>query len=301
MGGEGATVRIGFVGSFGTVHEVVQMAVEAEQHGWDGFFTWDGVDLGGAMGDTSFPVWDPWAVLAAAAVRTERITLGALVFAVPRRRPWVLAKQAVTVDHLSGGRLVLPVGLGVPDDRAVAGVRGEAVGVRERAERLDDALALLDRSWRGETFDLDGTHVHVEGMRLLPRPVERPDGRHRIPVWPVAAFPSARSMGRAVRWDGVVPQLRGDRAMDPMTPQDVAEVVAWAREHRDPAAGPFDVVVQGVLPDDPAEAADLVGGLAQAGATWFVDSRWDPQAATPERLLARLRLGPPDLGPLASG
>ncbi|MFC0643960.1 LLM class flavin-dependent oxidoreductase [Cellulomonas phragmiteti] len=280
-------MRLGVVGSFGTVHEVVDLAVEAEGHGWDGFFTWDGVDLGG------MDAWDPWAVLAAAAVRTERVTLGALVFALPRRRPWVFAKQAVTVDHLSGGRLVLPVGLGVPTDRAVSGVSGEAATLRERAERLDDALAVLERSFTGDRFDVDGGHLRVDGLQLRPVPVTRPDGRSRIPVWVVGSFPSARSMGRAVRYDGVVPQHRGERAEQPLDPQDVADVVAWVREHRPADAGPFDVVLHGALPADRGAAREHVAALAEAGATWFVDALWDPATATPEALLARVRQGPP--------
>jgi len=282
-------MRFGFVGSFGTVHEVVDLAAAVEEHGWDGFFTWDGVDLDGMQ------AWDPWAVLAAAAVRTERVTLGALVFALPRRRPWVFAKQAVTVDHLSGGRLVLPVGLGVPMDRAVEGVSGEAVTLRERAERFDDALEVLDRSFSGEPFDVEGTHLRVEGLRLSPPPVARPDGRARIPLWVVGSFPSERSMGRAVRYDGVVPQHRGERAMEQLTPQEVADVVAWVREHRPADAGPFDVVLHGALPADRGEARDHVAALAEAGATWFVDALWDPTTATPDALLARVRQGPPVL------
>lgn len=280
-------VRFGVVGSFGSVGELVDLAVAAEEYGWDGYFTWDGVDLGG------MPSWDPFTVLAAAAVRTRRVTLGALVFAPARRRPWVLAKQAVTVDHLSGGRLVLPVGLGVPEDRAVSGVSGEAATLRERAERLDDALAVLDLSSSGEPFDLDGHHVRVEGMRLVPPPVARPDGRTRIPVWVVAAFPSERSMARAARWDGVIPQYRGERAMEQADPAMLAEVVAWVAEHRPGDAGPFDVVVHGALPDDRGEAREHVAALAEAGATWFVDALWDPATATPERLLERVRQGPP--------
>ncbi|MCM0639456.1 LLM class flavin-dependent oxidoreductase [Cellulomonas wangsupingiae] len=280
-------MRYGIVGSFGTVHQVVDLAVAAEDHGWDGFFTWDGVDLEG------MDAWDPWAVLAAAAVRTSRVALGALVFALPRRRPWVFAKQAVTVDHLSGGRVVLPVGLGVPMDGAVAAVSGEAATLRERAERLDDALTVLDRSFSGERLELRGAHVTVEGLTLRPTPVARPDGRTRIPLWVVGSFPSERSMGRAARFDGVVPQLRGERAMDQLSPQDVAEVVAWVREHRPADAGPFDVVLHGALPADRGAAREHVVALEEAGATWFVDALWDPATATPEALLERVRQGLP--------
>jgi alkanesulfonate monooxygenase SsuD/methylene tetrahydromethanopterin reductase-like flavin-dependent oxidoreductase (luciferase family) len=278
-------MRFGFVGSFGSVVEVVDMAVEAETHGWDGFFTWDGVALDG------MEAWDPWAVLAAAAVRTSKIRLGALVFALPRRRPWVFAKQAVTVDHLSGGRVVLPVGLGVPDDRAVTGVAAEVSTIRERAELLDEDLAILEHAFSGEKFSYAGKHHTVTEMQLLPRPLQLP----RIPVWVVGAYPSERSMGRAARWDGVVPQLRGDRTMDQLTPADVAEVVEWVRAHREPSPVPYDVVVQGTLPADPDEAVALSRALAEAGATWFVESRWDPKTATPDVLTERIRQGPPIL------
>ena len=134
-------MRYGFVGSSGTVQQVLEQSVAADTTGWDGFFTWDAISVGAAE------TWDPWTLLAAAAVRTERVRLGAMVFALARRRPWKVAREALTVDHLSGGRLVLPVGLGVPDDGGFARVNGEASTAHERAERLDEALAILD--WRG--------------------------------------------------------------------------------------------------------------------------------------------------------
>ncbi|NKY40176.1 LLM class flavin-dependent oxidoreductase [Cellulomonas septica] len=277
-------MKFGIVGTFGTTEQVLGMAVDAEESGWDGFFTWDAIDLG-LDGD----VWDPWAVLAAAAVRTQRITLGALVFALPRRRPWVVARQAVTVDHLSNGRLVIPAGLGVPIDRGFVGVSGELTSTRERAELLDDHLAILDLAFRGETFSYDGHHHKVEDLRISTRPVQRP----RVPIWVVGAFPSDRSMGRALRYDGVIPQLRGDRAMENLGPEHVAEIAAWVREHRAPDAGPFDIVLQGVLPEDPAEAQDHADALAEAGATWFVESRWEGPGSTYEALTDRIRRGVP--------
>lgn len=277
-------MKFGIVGTFGTVDQLVGLAAEAEDAGWDGYFTWDAVDIG-VDGD----VWDPWAVLAAAAVRTERITLGALVFALPRRRPWVVARQALTVDHLSGGRLVIPAGLGVPLDRAFAGVEGELTSTRERAELLDDHLAILDLAFSGEPFSYQGTHHRVTDLQFRPRPVQRP----RVPIWVVGAYPSERSMGRAVRYDGLVPQLRGDRAMDELGPAEVAEIAAWVREHRAPGAGPYEIVLQGVLPADPAEARDHAAALAEAGATWFVESRWEGPGSTYAALTERVRQGVP--------
>ncbi|PJI93250.1 LLM class flavin-dependent oxidoreductase [Luteimicrobium subarcticum] len=279
-------MRYGIVASSGTARQVVDLAVEAERAGWDGFFTWDGVSIG------PLDTWDPWAVLAAAAVRTERVTLGALVVAVPRRRAWDLARQALTVDHLSGGRLVLPVGVGAVDDRAFAGVPGQVTALRDRAEALDEVLAFLDQAWTGEPFDAEGPHVTAHRMQFLPRPVQRP----RVPVWPVAAWPSASSLDRAARFEGVVPQLRGERGFEPLAAQDVAALCTDLAQRRAAVGrtGEFDVVVQGVTDDaDPGASRVRLSALADAGATWWVEARWDPVSATPDALLTRVRQGPP--------
>lgn len=293
----GSGIKVGVVGSFGSAAQVLDMAAGAEESGWDGFFSWDGLSLLSMPVDT----FDPWAVLAAAAVRTERIALGAMVFALPRRRPWEVVRQALTVDHLSGGRLVLPVGVGVLDDGGFSAVPGQLQSLRERAELLDDAIAYLDRAWSGEKFAFDGTHVHAGEMLFLPRPVERPVVGHHVPVWPVGVWdaerPPLRSLDRALRADGIVLQLRGERGFDVPTPDDVSALVAWLTARRAElglnAGRPFDVVVQGELPADRAAAADQLAGLAAAGATWWVESRWNPDTATPESLLAAIDAGPP--------
>lgn len=276
-------MKFGFVGSYGTLPQLLDMAGAADDAGWDGFFTWDAISLG------SVEIWDPWVLLGAAAARTERVRLGALVFALPRRRPWKVVREALTVDHLSGGRLVLPVGLGVVEDAGFSRVSGEVTSARERAERLDDTLAILDRAWTGETFSYEGTHHRITDARFLPRPVQQP----RIPIWPVGGWPSPRSMARAARWDGVVLQRTGSE--QPLAPSDVADAVAWIAEHRSAGMGGYDVVVQDVLPDDAAAARDYAASFAAAGATWFIDSRWDATTATPELLLEVARKGPPSL------
>ena len=275
-------LKFGFVGSFGSASELVSMAREAEDHGWDGYFTWDGISLPGMEG------YDPWGILAAAAVQTERVTLGALVFALPRRRPWELARQALTVDHLSGGRLVLPAGVGVLDDAGFSAVPGQLTSLRERAELLDDVLAFLERSWSGEAFSFDGKHISTGEMTISPQPVNG-----RIPVWPVGVFPSEKSMSRAVRWDGVTVQLRGDRGMDSLTPDETREVATWVAEHRDPSAGPFELVVQRDFVTDLDAAAQDARALEAAGATWWIEAGWDPSKVTAESQLARIRQGPP--------
>jgi alkanesulfonate monooxygenase SsuD/methylene tetrahydromethanopterin reductase-like flavin-dependent oxidoreductase (luciferase family) len=282
-------MKFGLVGSFGSVAQTLELARVAESSGWDGFFTWDGISVG------PMDTWDPWTLLGALAVRTERIRLGAMVFPLARRRPWKVARETITVDHLSGGRLAVPVGLGAVDDGGFARVSGEATTARERAERLDDALAILERAWSGERFSFAGRHHTVTDLQFLPRPVQVP----RIPVWTVGAWPSERSMGRAARWDGVLPQSRTSR--DALGPAELRELVGWVADRRRTLAvaepgrhlGEFDVVLEGVLPTDRRAALEHVEALADAGATWWVESRWDPVRDTPEALLEVARRGPP--------
>ncbi|WP_069385256.1 LLM class flavin-dependent oxidoreductase [Cellulosimicrobium cellulans] len=290
----GTGTKVGVVGSFGSAAEVLGMAVAAEEHGWDGFFTWDGMSI------MAVDTFDPWALLAAAAVRTERVALGAMVFALPRRRPWEVVRQSLTVDHLSGGRLVLPVGVGVLDDGGFSAVPDQPQALRDRAEQLDDALAFLDRAWTGEPFSFSGARLETGEMQFLPRPVHRPVLGRRVPVWPVGVWdaerPPLRSLDRALRHDGIVVQLRGDRGFDVPTPEDVAALVTWLTARRAELGledRPFDVVLQGELPTDRAAAADRLSALGEAGATWWVESRWNPETATPASLLDAIRQGPP--------
>lgn len=277
-------MRYGVVASFGSAQQVVEMAVAAEEAGWDGFFTWDGISVG------EMDTFDPWALLGAVAVSTTRIRLGAMVFALARRHPWKVAREAITVDHLSGGRLVMPVGLGAADDGGFSRVSGAPTERRTRAELLDDSLAILDLAWRGEPFSYAGTHHRVEDLVFRPRPVQRP----RVPVWVVGAWPSTRSMNRALRWDGVLPQPMGGPG-EPVTPQMVADIRALAAERREDGGAGFDVVVEGVLREGDAVAAARLRELADAGATWWIESRWEGEEARPENLLAYIRSGPPSL------
>ena len=136
---------------------LVELARAAEQAGWSGFFLWDHVQRAGRRGVTGARLVDPWIALAAIAVATERLTLGPLVTPLARRRPWVVARAAVTLDHLSGGRLVLGVGLGAPPEAEFSAF-GESPDPRARAEKLDESLAILAGLWRAEPFSFEGVH-----------------------------------------------------------------------------------------------------------------------------------------------
>jgi alkanesulfonate monooxygenase SsuD/methylene tetrahydromethanopterin reductase-like flavin-dependent oxidoreductase (luciferase family) len=280
-------MRYGIVLSAGDARTAGDLAAAAEAAGWDGVFTFDAVSIRDLALD------DPWVTLAAMALCTERVVLGAMVFAPTRRRPWLFAKEASTLDRLSGGRLVLPVGLGTLDDRAFGNV-GEPVATRERAELLDETLGILERLGRGDEVSFHGQHYQFGPMALMPAPVQRP----RIPVWPVGAWPHARSMERALRWDGVVVQLA-----DGMRPDRLAEVTDWIGAKRAMAAAeegvggpvpgrPFEVVVDGTTPaGDSAGAALIARAHAEAGATWWIEADWEHTELT--ALQARIAAGPP--------
>ena len=172
----------------------------AERSGWDGFFLWDHMF---AFAPGSVDVVDPWIALAAAACGTSRIRLGTLVTPLPRRRPLVVARQTVTLDRLSQGRLILGVGTGGgPYEWDYC---GEETDPRVRGEMLDEHLDLLTRLWTGEPVHFDGTHYRVAGPGwsgiCFPPPVQSP----RIPVWVGGAWPGRRPSARAARWEGVAP------------------------------------------------------------------------------------------------
>jgi alkanesulfonate monooxygenase SsuD/methylene tetrahydromethanopterin reductase-like flavin-dependent oxidoreductase (luciferase family) len=275
-------VRYGIILTAGDIHQMVDMAREAEDAGWDGVFYWDAIAIPGMA-----PIYDPWVTLAAFAMRTERVRLGNIISPPSRRRPWKLARETATLDHLSGGRLVLPVGLGALDDVGFGGV-GEATDARTRAELLDESLEILTRAWSGEPFRHSGKHYQTAEMTLRPPSLQQP----RIPIWVVGVWPRPKSVDRALRYDGIVPQVAVEGGgPGRVTPDEVRAIADVARERRGEGS-PFDIVVGDVSPGDDAEAARaIVQPLAEAGATWWIESPW--MDATVASLRARIAAGPP--------
>lgn len=276
-------MKFGVIVTTGDPRAAADLAALAEEAGWDGVFTYDAI----AIGDQA--MYDPWVLLAAMAMRTARVRLGALVFAPARRRPWKLARETTTLDILSGGRLVLPVGLGALDDAGFGNV-GEPVDARTRARRLDETLAILDGLWTGEPFAFQGEHYRFGPMTFRPTPVQRP----RIPVWVVGAWPHERSMRRAVRWDGLIIQALGPDGSPAAGPEVLPEIVDWVRRER-PAElrdHPFEIIVDGVTPaGDPAAAAAVARAHGEAGATWWIEADW--ANPSPGALRRRILAGPP--------
>jgi len=164
-------MQFGFIIPGGDITTVLELAVAAEEAVWDGVFIPDCISIQTST-MSARPAFDPWALLGAMAARTQRVKLGTIITPVSRRRPWKLASEAVTVDHLSSGRLILAVGLGAAEDDAGFAKVGEAMALKTRAERLDEGLAIIDGLWRGTPFTFHGQHFQVEEMIMLPPPVQ---------------------------------------------------------------------------------------------------------------------------------
>src|ERR1051326_62872 len=169
-------------GLFCDVGFLAELAYLAERAGWDGVFLEDYIVH--HIADDA-PTCDPWVALAAMAVTTTCIRLGTTVTALSRRRPWKLARETVSIDHLSGGRLTLGVGLGDSADAGFSRV-SEIRDARTRARRLDEALDVLVGLWSGETFSYRGDHFQIDEVRFQPPPQQRP----RIPIWVGGNWPN---------------------------------------------------------------------------------------------------------------
>jgi alkanesulfonate monooxygenase SsuD/methylene tetrahydromethanopterin reductase-like flavin-dependent oxidoreductase (luciferase family) len=212
---------------------MAQLAARAVR-GWDGFFVWDHV----AYSEPVRRLADPWITLAAVAAATERVAIGPLVTPVARRRPHQLARESVTLDRLSRGRLVLGVGLGSDSTGEFDPERfGEEGDPRERARLLDDGLELLRSYWEGG---------------FAPPSAQRP----RIPVWVAATWPNRRPLRRAARWEGLFP-------IDLPGPDALAELRAEVEDLRD-GQEPFDFVVSNPAGTNPSP-------WIEAGATWCLN------------------------------
>ncbi len=237
-------------------HALVELAQAAERAGWDGFFIWDHL----VPEDQSIPAADPQIALAAIAAATTRVRIGALLTPLSRRRAHKVARETVTLDQLSRGRLIFGAALGWSGDHEYARF-GEEGDARIRADRLDEGLEVLDRLWTGETVRYEGEHLTVRDIRFQPRPLQRP----RIPVWIGGGWPAKRPFRRAARWDGVFPILHGAPHEFTMAPEQLREIVAYTYAHRPEGLAPLDVIVEGNSEGDRA-SLDEFDVL-----TWYVE------------------------------
>ncbi len=263
-------MKYGFILT-GEPTEVVALAQEAEAAGWDGVFLPDG--------------WTTaWIILTAIAMRTQHIALGTMLTPLPEQFPWYVAAQTAILDQISGGRVILATGLGVleldkfgmPDNKV-------------RAQRLDEALEIVNGWWQGESmrsFTFEGHYYHLQEMTAnvdwqTHAPLQKP----RIPIW-VIGGPKQSQLRRAARWDGAIIQERN--------PDELRERKAAIEALRS-SPSPLAIITEGETPpDDPARAAAIVRPYAEAGATWWLESMWELEGVTRNYdMRTRIRSGPP--------
>jgi alkanesulfonate monooxygenase SsuD/methylene tetrahydromethanopterin reductase-like flavin-dependent oxidoreductase (luciferase family) len=273
-------------GWFGNIELLIEIACEVEESGWDGFFLWDHL-LVFKQDNWVTEFLDPWIALSAIACNTKKIRLGPLITPLPRRRPWKVAREAVTLDHLSDGRLILGVGIGAPPDVEYENF-GETSNARIRAKKLDESLDILLGLWSGKPFSYAGEYYQLAEMTFLPKPKQAP----RIPIWVGGSVPHSAPFRRAARFEGVAPIH--SKWPEPIIPEhliDILEIVRYERGNLDD----YDVVVCGETSgtDDSKDAKKLQPWLA-AGATWWLEDIHEIRAHLPE-LRERIQAGPPSI------
>lgn len=268
-------------GEYANAHTLATLAAEAEEAGWEGFFLWD---VFFAKDQPTVPIVDPWIALAAIAMRTHRIHIGAMLTPLPRRRPWQVVRQTVALDHLSNGRLIFGAALGY---QALDFTPfNEEYDPKIRAEKLDEGLEVLTGLWSGETFSFQGKHYQVNEVPLLPKPLQSP----RIPVWLASGWPRHKPLQRAARWDGVYLMTVNQVTGEFLTPEEIREIMTYVNTHRE-ATDPFDVAVNGEFPADSRQRAEMIQRYSEAGATWLVELEAPSQSF--EEYRERIRQGPP--------
>ncbi|UCE11917.1 MAG: LLM class flavin-dependent oxidoreductase [Candidatus Thorarchaeota archaeon] len=261
---------------------VVDWAVEAEEAGWDAFSVWDHLLM---WYPEDHEVFDPWIVRAAIAVKTKSIKIASNITPLARRRPWKVARESVSLDHLSNGRVIMGVGLGAPPEEFDA--FGEEANPKIRAEKLDEAMEILTGLWSGEPVSFKGKHFNLKEVTFRPRPVQKP----RIPIWVGGAWPNKNPFRRAARYDGVVPTREWP---DFLSPEDLREVLTLIEGYRGNLKD-FDAAVFGQTTGvDKTEDRLTIESWIESGATWWFEmiNGW---RAKPKELLERIRNGPPEV------
>jgi alkanesulfonate monooxygenase SsuD/methylene tetrahydromethanopterin reductase-like flavin-dependent oxidoreductase (luciferase family) len=268
---------------------LAELARKAEHAGWDGFFIWDHI-----MFDPTFhPIVDPWVGLTAVALHTTHIRIGTMVTPLARRRPWKVARETVSLDHVSKGRFTLGVGLGDPSQWDY-GFFGEETDPKVRAQKLDETLDILTGLWSGEPFHYEGKHYNIKEVHFTPRPVQTP----RIPVWVGGWWPNKPPMRRAARWDGAVPIREGG-----IPAEEWRAIRKYIQVHRASEA-PFEYVHNGSSPgENPNEARHVVEPYIEAGVNWWIEGidpyrfgfsaeeKWSPEMTG--KMRERVIQGPP--------
>ncbi len=259
----------------GDVNTVADLALEAEDAGWDAVFLSDHVN----WIDKGFHV-DPWIALGLIADRTKRVLMGTAVTPIARRRPTKLAREILTLHQLSGGRFVFGAGNGIWDSEYDD--LGDASDMKVRAEMLDEGLELLQKTWTGDAFQHQGKYYRAKGQTFCP-------GGADIPIWLAASWPNRKPFRRAVRFDGVMAMNADFR--NPLSLEDVREMKRFIVGQRD-SNQPFHIGVGLNTTADALADIERAQAYESAGADWWQEGVF-PFAENIDVLRGIVRRGPP--------
>jgi alkanesulfonate monooxygenase SsuD/methylene tetrahydromethanopterin reductase-like flavin-dependent oxidoreductase (luciferase family) len=258
--------------------KILEYAILAEKSGWDGFFIWDSL---------SMYCVDPWITLAAIAVKTEKIKMGVMVTPVARRRPWKLAKEIISLDNLSNGRVIFGAGLG---DDVVFKPYGEGEDKKHRAEKLDEGLVILDQLLKGEKVNFQGKYFNLTDIQYESS-VQKP----RVPIWIGGLWPNKGPFKRAAKWDGMMPHtVRSVKRGERLEINEIKEIMKYIADHRKDSIDNFEMVMLSYLPKEKELALELVKSYYEVGVKWWVESVLEWEAETLEDVKERIISGPPE-------
>jgi alkanesulfonate monooxygenase SsuD/methylene tetrahydromethanopterin reductase-like flavin-dependent oxidoreductase (luciferase family) len=261
--------------------DFAELAKEAESAGWDGFFLWDHLVF---MEGLEAPVLDPWITLSAIAMNTKKIKIGPLITPISRRRPWKLAREIISLDHLSNGRLIFGVGLGAPEYDFTT--FGESFDNHIRAKKLDEGLEVLLGFLSGNDFSYEGDYYKIRNVKFKPAPL---DGK--IPIWVAGMWPNKKPFLRASKFDGVFP-IHADWPQN-LTIEDVRKIKNLVFKNR-PNSDRYDIIIAGETPSNTAEGITIVEPYKKVGVTWWCEHiNLFRFKNSKEKMLKRVRWGPP--------
>ncbi|HEY7222943.1 MAG TPA: LLM class flavin-dependent oxidoreductase [Micromonosporaceae bacterium] len=242
------------VGEFGDVHTLLELAVAAERHGWDGVHLWDHL----LYHEPDWPVTSPTVAAAAIAAATSRVRI-LLTVVLPRRQVQEVAQDTAAIDALSRRRLTIVAAIG-SIDREYSDF-GLSADLRERGHALDERLARLTQLW---------------SQWSMPT----------IPIWCGGQWPSTAGLRRAARFDGAMPVFAGQHSGN-VPVATFHEAASYVRRR---APGSLDIAMEGTT-DGPGSAPEITP-YAEAGLTWWIEAlgwwRGDRAAAA-----SRIVAGPP--------
>jgi alkanesulfonate monooxygenase SsuD/methylene tetrahydromethanopterin reductase-like flavin-dependent oxidoreductase (luciferase family) len=269
-------------GAYANPEYLKKISIAAEESNWDGIYLWDHIN----PSKQGVNVIDPWIALAIVACNTSKIRLGTTVTPIPRRRPQKLARETVSIDHLSNGRLTLGVGIGSPPEDEF-GYFGEPTNQKIRGEMLDEGLDILEGLWSGEPYKFKGEHYNIsKPVRFLPNPIQQP----RMPIWTAWFwnYTSYKAFRRAAKYDGCIPIIQ--KMKDKSRIDVYRDIKNYIEKYRD-ISDPFDLVLLLTYPNSKKLFQEILTEF-DGTATWWLQSAYNWQAKSIEKILENIRRGP---------